>query len=191
MKTYLYLCLVFCLPQISFAQVGPISPPMCELVNKKRIIAEVIDVERRPEGDPKYSILKIISVFQIDRFRDTVSPKIIRARHAHENFELFQGQHILSIERTHCHGEWFIERSTHGEIVDLAERTRRAEAVERRWGGRNVERELCYMKIKQAYDADFAKFRLENAETCEKYIGDYDREFRRQTEGEMPAIKIE
>ena len=56
-------------------------------------------------------------------------------------------------------------------------------AVDRRCSdeGRNVERELCYQKIKQAYDAEVfvGAFKLDD-ESCEKYVADYDREFRLQ-----------
>jgi len=55
-------------------------------------------------------------------------------------------------------------------------------AVDRRCSdqGHNIERELCYIKIKQAYDAEFilGAFQLED-KSCEKYVADYDREFRR------------
>jgi tetratricopeptide (TPR) repeat protein len=46
-------------------------------------------------------------------------------------------------------------------------------------GWRNVPKELCYQKIKQAYDAMIftGEFKLED-ETCEKQIADYNAEFR-------------
>lgn len=55
-------------------------------------------------------------------------------------------------------------------------------AVDRRCSdqGHNIERELCYIKIKQAYDADVITdgFQLDD-KSCKKYVADYDREFRR------------
>ena len=183
MKTGFSLGLLFCLPQISFAQVGPISPPMCELINKKRIVAEVVDVERHPEGDPKYSVLNIVSIFQIDQFRNTLSPKVIKARHAHRDFELFEGEHVLTIQRTHCRAEWYIERSSHGEIVDAAERQRRKDVQV--WKDHNsvdsVEPKLCYIKIKRAYDLEIftKKFELEDTETCRKYLVEYNEMYLR------------
>lgn len=47
--------------------------------------------------------------------------------------------------------------------------------------GHNIERELCYVKIKRAYDAEIfaGGFQLDD-KSCEKYVADYDREFRRQ-----------
>jgi len=55
------------------------------------------------------------------------------------------------------------------------------QAVDRRCEfERNVERELCYQKIKQAYDAEVfvGGFELDDAETCTQYKADYDAEFR-------------
>jgi len=55
------------------------------------------------------------------------------------------------------------------------------QAVDRRCEfERNVERELCYQKIKQAYDAEIfvGAYELDDAETCLQYKADYDSEFR-------------
>lgn len=55
------------------------------------------------------------------------------------------------------------------------------DAVDRRCEfERNVERELCYQKIKQAYDAEIfvGEFKLDDAEVCTAYKADYDSEFR-------------
>ncbi len=45
---------------------------------------------------------------------------------------------------------------------------------------RNVERELCYQKMKQAYAAEVfvGEFKLDDAETCMQYKTDYDKKFR-------------
>ena len=60
------------------------------------------------------------------------------------------------------------------------------QAVERRCEfERNVERELCYQKIKQAYDAVIftGGFKLDD-ESCKAYVADYDAEFRVKIEEE-------
>ncbi len=45
---------------------------------------------------------------------------------------------------------------------------------------RSVEKELCFQKIKQAYDAEVfvGKFELDDAETCAPFKKQYDAEFR-------------
>ena len=60
------------------------------------------------------------------------------------------------------------------------------QAVDRRCEfERNVERELCYQKIKQAYDAEIftGGFKLDDA-NCTQYKADYDSEFRVKTTAE-------
>ena len=48
-----------------------------------------------------------------------------------------------------------------------------------RHDGRNVERELCYQKIKQAYDASiFTEVFILDDKSCDTYIDDYNAEFR-------------
>ncbi|GGX66996.1 hypothetical protein GCM10011309_15780 [Litorimonas cladophorae] len=184
MKAILPLCLLVYVPQISFAQINSMSPPVCDLTPNKRVIAEVVSVERHAEGDVKYSLLQIDSVFGIGEFRATTEPKTMKVRHAHRDFELFEGQHVLDLKRTHCRGEWYLERSSHGEIVNIAERTRRTEiqklkeeSFQCNWP---VERELCYQKINMAYHAEIfvGSFQLDNAEVCEQYIPQYNTEFR-------------
>lgn len=59
--------------------------------------------------------------------------------------------------------------------------TAEKQAVDRRCEfERNVERELCYQKVKQAYDAEVfvGAFELDDAEICMQYKEDYDSEFR-------------
>ena len=59
------------------------------------------------------------------------------------------------------------------------------EAVDRRCEfERNVEKELCFQKIKQAYDAEIftGGFKLEDA-TCQRFKAGYDAEFRVVTTG--------
>jgi hypothetical protein len=184
MKAILPLCLLVCVPQVSFAQINSISPPLCYLPPDKRVIAEVVSVERHAEGDVKYSLLQIDSVFRNGEFRGATDTQTMKVRHAHRDFELFEGQHVLDLKRTHCHGEWYLERSSHGETVDAAERQRQADSQRRKeqakWHSWPVERELCYQKIKMAYDAQVfvGAFELDDAEVCKEYVSQYNREFR-------------
>lgn len=184
MKFAFPLCLAIFLPQIALAQITSISPPLCSPITDKRIIAEVISVDRHAQGDVKYSQLQIRSVFRNGEFRTTIDPKTMKVRHAHRDFELFPGEHVLDLKRTHCRGEWYLEKSSHGEIIDAMERARRADIQRRKEGGFQcnwpVERELCYQNIKTAYDAVafLGSFQLDDAETCEPYVAQFDAEFR-------------
>ena len=177
METLLFLCVLACVPQVSFAQIGQVNPSVCGLVNEQRIIAEVVRVERHPEGDVKNSFLNIIGEFQNDGFKENRYPKVMKVRHAHEDFELFEGEHILTIHRTHCRAEWYIEQSSHGEIVDASERKRRRDVQIRKdyLGVDSKEREFCNLKIKQARNVEVftGKFELEDVEFCEKYLVQY------------------
>lgn len=53
-------------------------------------------------------------------------------------------------------------------------------ALDRRCPRPAIERELCYQKIKQAYDAEIflGSFKLDDEKICMTYKADYDAEFR-------------
>lgn len=184
MKAILPLCLLVCVPQISSAQVNAVTTTIAPIKTDMRVLAEVIEVERHPEGDPKYSLLRIESIFRGDDFRKPPAPITIKVRHAHRDFELFEGEHVLDLKKTYDRGEWYLERSSHGETVDAAERQRQADSQRRKeeakWCRWPVERELCYQKIKMAYDAEVfvGSFQLDDTDVCERFIPIYDAEFR-------------
>jgi hypothetical protein len=177
MKAILPLCLLVCVPQVSSAQINSISPPVCNLTPDRRVIAEVVGVERHAEGDVKYSVLQVVSVFGNGDFRAMTEPKTMKVRHAHRDFELFEGQHVLDLKRTHCRGEWYLERSSHGEVVDAAER---AAKPQRQESWENMEQQRCFGIIDRAYALTFHPWtdagRVPNE--CRKFRADYLNQFR-------------
>ena len=165
-------------PQTVFAQIGPISPPMFKLFETVSVIAEVESVVRHPEGDIKTSRLKIYSVGADGDTKDYALPKIIDVEHALRDFELFPGQHLLKLRKSTLGDGWYLDKSSHGEIVNAAERKRRSDAAKERGNKRNHEQELCFQAIKQAYDNDVAWFHLDD-KNCAYYIADYNAKFSR------------
>jgi len=133
----------------------------------------------RDDG-PRFSKIKVFAGIFNGETQTLKIPRMILVRHVNTDFELFPGQHVLHLHRGPEGGRWLLSSSSHGEIIDAEERQRRAAAAEKREHGRNPEREICYMKIKQAHDAEIflGKFTLEDPEICEKYLAKYKEKFR-------------
>ena len=148
-----------------------------------QVVAEVVDVERHTNGNILVSHLKIESIMSPTEGID-LQNTVLEVRHAKPDFELYPGRHILTLRRAPSDGEWYLEPSSHGEIIDAAERRRREDM--QIWKDHasidSVEPELCYMKIKEAYDAEpiIGEFILKDEETCEKYIPEYNQMYRRR-----------
>ncbi len=153
---------------------------MCDLITRKQVIAEVVDVERNEKNGDKYSYLKISG--RISYLKDIQPYRIekLKVRHNNPDFELFEGQHVVVINRAHCRAEWHIETSSHGEVVNATERERRAQAKERSGWDDSREQELCFQKIKQAYDTEelLGDYNLDDAITCKQYKVEYDQKYR-------------
>ena len=166
------------------AQITSTSRPWNPLTDMT-VIAEAVETERHKEGDVKTTTLRLYSVMREGRVIDLPSESFETVRHAQRDFELFPGKHVLKLRRGTSGGEWYIERSSHGEIVDGAERQRQADMVDLReewaWSGHDITRELCFQKIKQAYDAEefLFEFRLDDAAKCQKYKSEFDHLYRR------------
>jgi len=144
------------------------------------VIGESAYTELYRDEGPRFSKIKIFAGIFNGETQTLKTPRMILVRHVNTDFELFPGQHVLHLHRGPEGGRWLLDSSSHGEIIDAEERQRRAAAAEKREHGRNPEREICYMKIKQAHDAEIflGEFTLEDPEICEKYLAKYKEEFR-------------